>query len=257
MIARAQLWGDYLLLAVAIGLAWQAGHALTGDEGLASPAATLGEIVTLAGTAEFWGHLAETGKAFAAAALISAAGGIMLGLILGAHRLSGEVAAPVLITFYSLPKVVLYPLLLLIFGLGLPAKIAFGALHGIFPVIIVTMNAVANLNPVYVRTARVLRLPRLDVARRVLIPAIMPEALSGLRVGLSLSLLGVLVGEMFASQRGMGFLIINAMTLGDVKLITATTVILVGIALAINGLMLALVEHLRHGGVGSARVAAE
>ena len=67
-----------------------------------------------------------------------------LGLALGAHRLSGEVAAPILVALYSIPKITLYPVILLLFGLGISAKIAFGVIHGIIPVIMFTMNARAQ-----------------------------------------------------------------------------------------------------------------
>ena len=67
------------------------------------------------------------------------------GLALGAHRLSGEVAEPILVALYSIPKITLYPVILLLFGLGISAKIAFGVIHGIIPVILFTMNAVRNI----------------------------------------------------------------------------------------------------------------
>ena len=65
--------------------------------------------------------------------------------MLGAHRLSGEVAEPILVALYSIPKITLYPVILLLFGLGISAKIAFGVIHGIIPVAIFTMNAVRNI----------------------------------------------------------------------------------------------------------------
>ena len=65
--------------------------------------------------------------------------------MLGAHRLSGEVTEPILTALYSIPKITLYPVILLLFGLGISAKIAFGVIHGIIPVILFTMNAVRNI----------------------------------------------------------------------------------------------------------------
>jgi NitT/TauT family transport system permease protein len=74
----------------------------------------------------------------------------------------------------------------------------------------------------------------------VLAPAVTPEIITGLRVGFSLTLLGVLIGEMFASQRGLGFLIINGIEVHDVRMITTVTLIIVVFAIAANGLLLAL-----------------
>ena len=73
----------------------------------------------------------------------------MIGLALGAHRLAGEVTEPILAALYSIPKITLYPVILLLFGLGISAKIAFGVIHGIIPVILFTMNAVRNIRAVY------------------------------------------------------------------------------------------------------------
>jgi NitT/TauT family transport system permease protein len=167
-----------------------------------------------------------------------------LGLTLGFHRFSGEVAEPILSAVYSLPKVTLYPIILLIFGLGLSAKVAFGAIHGVIPVALFSMNAVRGINPTHLRTARVLRLSSVETVRTIVAPAIVPEIFTGLRVGFSLTLLGVLVGEMFASQHGMGFLLINAINLHDVKMITTLIFVLFFIATLTNGILLAIDRRL-------------
>ena len=247
---------DYVLLALAALLAWEALHFLSGDLGLSSPAATLAKMAELAVTADFWANVAETLRALALAALFAIVGGVIIGVSLGAHQVSNEVAEPILIAFYSLPKVVLYPVLLLVFGLGISAKVAFGALHGIFPMIIFTMNAVKEINPVYLRTARVMRLSHVETARTVLMPAVLPEILTGLRLTFSLSLLGVLIGELFASQRGLGFMLVQAMGFNDVDTITAVAMFLAMIALTANGALLAIIAYARRGAAPGASSAA-
>ena len=142
-----------------------------------------------------------TGVAFGWACLISLVGGALIGAIIGMNRLATEVAEPILGTLYSIPKITLYPIILLIFGLSLSAKIAFGVLHGIFPVALLTIGAIRNTKQVYLKTARVLGLSRAETARRVLLPAILPELVTGLRIGFSSALLGTLVAELFASDR--------------------------------------------------------
>lgn len=234
-----------LLLGVILGL-WQAVHIYAGEEALASPAVTFSYLADQLGTARFWGHIAETARAFAWALLYAALGGLGLGLWFGIHRFAGVVAEPILVALYSLPKVTLYPVMLLIFGLGLPAKVAFGALHGIVPVVIFAMNAVRNLNPVLLRTARVMRLGPMQTALGVLMPAALPEIVSGLRVGFSLTFLGVLIGEMFASKRGLGFVIINAISLNDSRTIMAVAALVFAFAAVANGALLALDRRLHH-----------
>lgn len=235
---------DTLLLLGALTLLWQALHMAAGDVALTSPLETTQFAFDLLGRARFWGHIYESLYAFAYALLISWAGGVGIGVWLGAHRLSGEVAEPVLVALYSLPKVTLYPLILLMFGLGMTAKVAFGAIHGIVPVAIFAMNAVRNVRPVYLKTARTMTLSPWETARTILVPACLPEIVSGLRVGFSLTLLGVLIGEMFASKRGLGFVIMNAIGLNDVRTMMAVTLLLFVFAAVINAGLLALDRHL-------------
>jgi NitT/TauT family transport system permease protein len=196
--------------------------------------------------ASFWGHVGATMSAFGLALAISAVAGVAFGLVLGMRRFAGEVAEPILGSLYTIPKVTLYPLMLLIFGLGMSAKVAFGVIHGLIPVMLFTMAAVRNIPPVLLRTARTLHLSPMQTALSVLAPAVTPEIVTGLRVGFALTLLGVLIGEMFASQRGLGFLIINGINNHDVRMTTAVTLIVVVFAVAANGLMLALDRRAQH-----------
>jgi NitT/TauT family transport system permease protein len=156
------------------------------------------------------------------------------------RRLAGNVAEPILVNLYSIPKVVLYPLVLLCFGLGISAKIAFGVMHGLIPITLFSMNAIRQMKPVYRRTAQVLRLSSAQSAFTVILPAILPEVISGVRLGFSLTLLGVLIGEMFASQRGLGFMLISAINIGQIDTIMAVALLLTIVAVTCNSLLLLL-----------------
>jgi NitT/TauT family transport system permease protein len=169
----------------------------------------------------------------------------MIGFTLGLYRFASDVAEPVLVGLYSIPKITLYPIVLLTFGIGMPAKIAFGAIHGVVPIAIFTLGAVRNLNPVYVKAARVMRLTPWRIASRVLLPGAIPEIFTGIRIGFSLTLIGTLLGEMFASQRGIGHLLIQAIGLHNIKMIMALTLLLVVIAVAASAMLLAVDRRLR------------
>ncbi len=147
----------------------------------------------LLATDAFQVHLTESMKAFAAALAIAVGSGLVIGFSLGFHKLAGEVCEPMLVALYSIPKITLYPILLLAFGLGMPAKIAFGAIHGIIPVALFTINAVRNVKPVLIKTGRVHRLGAVETARVILFPAALPEIFTGLR---------------FRSERAISFAII-------------------------------------------------
>jgi NitT/TauT family transport system permease protein len=228
------------LVLVALTLAiWQGLYEYAGDAAITSPLTTVDYATSLVKTASFWTHAKATLLAFFYSIVISIVLGVVLGLVLGFRRFAGDVAEPILVALYTIPKVTLYPLILLIFGLGVSAKVAFGVIHGVIPIILFTLNAVKNINPVLIRTSRVMRLSTWQTVSTVLTPAVMPELITGVRVGFSLTMLGVLIGEMFASQRGLGFLIINGISMHNVRMTMAVILIVVVFAIAANGLLLA------------------
>jgi NitT/TauT family transport system permease protein len=229
---------DALVLVALFVAVWQGLYEYAGDAAITSPLTTLGYASSLVKSSNFWSHAQATLVAFLYSLAISIALGVALGLMLGFQRFAGDVAEPILVALYTIPKVTLYPLILLIFGLGVSAKVAFGVIHGVIPIILFTLNAVKNINPVLIRTSRVMRLSTWQTVSTVLTPAVMPELITGVRVGFSLTMLGVLIGEMFASQRGLGFLIINGISLHNVRMTTAVILIVVVFAITANGLLL-------------------
>jgi NitT/TauT family transport system permease protein len=231
--------GDTGVLVIIALIFWQGLYELVGDVALTPPIATFAHAGALLRSGSFLRHLAATADAFAVSVAIGSVAGVAAGLVLGFRRFSGEVAEPILTALYTLPKVTLYPLVLLVFGLGISAKIAFGIMHGIIPVILFTMGAVRNIEPVHLKTARVLRLSVWQTATTVLAPAVIPEIFTGLRVGFSLTLLGVIIGEMFASQRGLGFLVINGINTHDVPTMMAVILLIIVFAIAASSLLLA------------------
>jgi NitT/TauT family transport system permease protein len=232
------------LLIFLLLIVWQLMHYVAGSIAMTTPIETFRYSYTLLASSDFWPHLFITGRAFLVALIIALIGGTLLGMVLGFHRLSGEVAEPILISLYSIPKVVLYPIILLLFGIGMAAEVAFGTLHGIVPVMIFTMNAVRNIKPVFVKTGRVLGLSHWALMQTVLLPAAFPEIFTGLRVGFSVTLLGTIMSEMFGSKRGIGFLLMNALGVNNVEMIMSLTLILVVFAAIMNSVLLSVERHL-------------
>jgi NitT/TauT family transport system permease protein len=196
-------------------------------------------------TARFAESAWATLEAFIYALIVSYALGLTFGIWMGIHRLSGAVGEPILISLYTLPKLTLYPVVLLIFGLSMPGRVTFGAMHGVLPVALLTMNAIRNIPPVYLKSASTMHLSRWQTIATVLMPATLPEVVTGLRIGFTLTLLGVLLAEMFAAKAGLGFLIINAMQLLQAEEMLSVAVVLFVFAAAANALLLWL-EHKVH-----------
>jgi NitT/TauT family transport system permease protein len=236
-----------LFLIAGLLVAWQALFQFAGAHALSPPLDTVLFLGHLLGTGQFWGHLLETGRAFAVALLLSVVLGLGIGLPFGLNKLAAEIAEPLLVSAYAVPKIVLYPIVLLFFGIGLPSKIAFGTVHGIIPVAIFAMAGVRQVSPVFLQTARVLRLSRTETLCRIVWPAALPEIFSGLRIGFSLTLIGTLLGEMFGSQKGLGYLLMNAIGLQNVPVIMAVTLLLVLFAATLSVVLLAWDRRLHRG----------
>jgi NitT/TauT family transport system permease protein len=236
-----------VVLIAGLLVVWQALDWFAGEAAMRPPLATFRYTAHLVTTEMFWPHLSESMRAFAAALAIAIGTGLLIGFSLGFHRLSGQVFEPMLVAIYSIPKITLYPILLLAFGLGMPAKIAFGAIHGIIPIALFTINAVRNIRPILIKTGRVQGLSTLEMVRWVLFPAALPEIFTGFRIGFSLTLIGTLLGEMFAAQRGLGYLLMTAIGLHNVDLIMAVTLLLIVFAATISVILLAIDRRLhRH-----------
>ncbi|MGC2158388.1 MAG: ABC transporter permease subunit, partial [Pseudolabrys sp.] len=193
-----------IILIVGLLLFWELAYFVVGNVALRSPWQTIEFLGQLMRTDLFWLHLADTLKAFAAALAIAVVVGLLIGFALGLHRLSGDAMEPILVALYSIPKITLYPIILLAFGIGISAKIAFGAIHGVIPVALFTLGAVRTIKPIFTKTGRVMKLSSTVMVREILFPAAVPEIFTGIRVGFSLTLIGTVLGEMFAAQRGLG-----------------------------------------------------
>jgi len=226
-------------------LIWQLMHRIVGNQALTAPVPTLEHLWRLVGEARFLPHLRETSFAFLQSLAIVWVAGVFFGVVLGAHRFAGEVMEPLIVGLYSIPKVTLYPVILLLFGLGMHAKVAFGILQGIIPVVLFSMNAVRNVNRSYLRAASVMQLTPLQRGWFVLMPAALPEIFSGLRIGFSLTVLGTMLGELFASQRGLGFLLMSAIELQDTKTILSIALLITTFAVTANMLLGAVERRLR------------
>jgi NitT/TauT family transport system permease protein len=237
--------GNALALIAALLLLWQSLYWWAGEVALASPLATLRYTAKLIATESFDMHLVDTLRAFAIAYGLSVLIGLAVGFWLGFDRLSGDALEPMIVAVYAIPKLTLYPILLLAFGLTLSAKVAFGVLHGVIPIILFTLSAVHNTKPILIKTGRVLNLTRFQMVRWILFPAAVPEIFTGLRVGFALTLIGSLLAEMFASQRGLGYLLMNGIGLHNVDLIMSVTLIIVVFAASVSTLLL-YVDHRLH-----------
>lgn len=169
--------------------------------------------------------------------VIGAAGGIALGFLLGQAPKLGKVADPVIIALYSLPKVALAPVLILWFGIGLESKVALAAVTVFFLVFFNTYAGVREVDRDLIDVLRIIGAGPLQIMRRVVIPSTLGWVFVGLKVAVPYALIGAVVGEIIASNRGLGFLVQHSASEFDSTGVFAALVVLMVIATVLNELL--------------------
>jgi NitT/TauT family transport system permease protein len=148
-------------------------------------------------TVTFW----EVAVGFA----MSVASGVLIGLAVGLNVFTRRSIFPVILLLYATPQVVFLPLVIMYFGIGTASKIAFGVSHGIFPIIVTVVAGVQNLSPVLLTSARSMGASRRQILRWVVFPHMVPSLFTGMRLGMTGVLLGVLLAELYVSSGGIGY----------------------------------------------------
>lgn len=175
--------------------------------------------------------------------LIGASIALVVGVVLARSRLAERLLSPYLVAAQATPVLVLAPLIVLWFGNGLASKLVITTLIVFFPVAIATMVGIRGVDPRLLEMARSLRATGWQVATRVEVPAALPSILGGMRVGITLAVIGAIVGEWAGGEKGLGVLInIARGSLFDIPLMFAAlvTLALLGVSLY---LVMVLIER--------------
>ena len=233
-------------------LLWEVAAAVTSDFALVSPRETFQTV--LDGFQDGWmiTDLRVTLMTLAIAYTLAVVSGVWIGLVLGLNRFWKDVFEPPILGIYSIPKITLFPIFLFLFGIGMDAMIAFGWFHGVFPVAILTMSALATIDETHLKVGQSLRLSRWQRFREIIVPSILGGLVIGMRLGFSLTFLGIIIGEMFAARSGLGHELMLYMGTVQVDRILAIITVLVLIAAVINGIFYFLETRLRDGSGPSA-----
>jgi NitT/TauT family transport system permease protein len=192
----------------------------------------LGRLLTLESYPNLFASLLLTLREIVVAYALAIGAGLAGGLALGLHRVIGRAYGPILAALYAVPAVVWYPSLMLFFGLGEASKIAFGFLLGFFPITLAVLAGIRQVNPHMLAVARAFGARPPVVFIKVMVPSMLFTLVGGLRTGLALTVIGVIVGEILGSRRGMGALINHAYglfrTSDYVALVLVMLVLIVG-----------------------------
>jgi ABC-type nitrate/sulfonate/bicarbonate transport system permease component len=165
----------------------------------------LAAIVGLMGTEVFWTALSVTVFEMLAAFTIAAAVGVGVGFFLSRTPLRARASEPLLSWGYMFPVVLLYPLFLLWVGVGVGSKIAYAAVAAFFPIAYNTLRGLRAVDEKYLKVGVAFGASRLDMDRHIKAGAARPMILSGLRIGISVVMISVVLAELLGSNAGLGY----------------------------------------------------
>ena len=160
-----------------------------------------------------------------------------LGLLMGWYKRVGYAVDPFVAFFYSTPRIVLVPLLIIWFGIGIYSKIAVVFLGAVFPMIVSTMSGVRNVDASLLKAARSFGASDMQLFRTVVLPGSVPFILTGLRLGIGHALTGVVVGELVAAQAGIGLMMATAGSTFQTSKVFAGMFIIAGSGIALTILL--------------------
>lgn len=203
----------YPLISVAVlVLAWHLAVKLLNipDYLLPPPLAVYQALANGFSDGTLWPHIAatlgETLSGYAIGCLLAVA----LGALLAESETFERFVYPLLIGLQATPKVALGPIILVWFGFGAASKVVLVALVCFFPLFVNTVNGIRRADPELLDACRAFSASRLYLLVHVKFPAAAGEVFAGLQIGVSLALIGAVVGEFLSAQRGLGYLIASS-----------------------------------------------
>jgi len=131
--------------------------------------------------------------------------GVAIGIAMGLNRTTEYALDPFVWFLYSTPLIALYPLIVVWFGFGFATVIAITFMLTVVPLAVNTLAGVRSVDPSLIRAVRAFGGTRTDIVFKAILPASMPLVLAGVRIGLGRALIGVVLGEMFSANAGLGF----------------------------------------------------
>ncbi len=197
------------------------------------PSAVVARVWLQLSQGTVWPHLGVTVVEAALSFLLGSVAGIAAGFVLGRSRLLGDIFGPYIQIANSLPRVVLAPIFLLWFGLGIWSKVALGVTVVFFIVFFNTLKGVREVNPVLLDNARMLGASERQLVRHVLLPSALAWIFSSLEISVGMSIIAAVVGEYLGSTQGIGYLIAQAEGVFDTTGVFAGMVFLAAFVLIV------------------------
>jgi len=209
---------------------------------LPPPGAVAARLVGLLADGSLWFHAGVTLREVLTGLGLGTLAATLLGYVLAHSPLAERLLAPYIVASQSVPVVAVAPLLVIWFGTGLLSKVLVCALIVFFPILVNTIVGVRSVGQGLRDLMRVLEATRWQTVWLLEVPAALPVLLGGLKVGATLAVIGAVVGEFVASDRGLGYLLKQGQQLYDTPLVFVAIGALVVMAQMLYG-GVALVER--------------
>jgi NitT/TauT family transport system permease protein len=222
-------------LGVAVLLLWQgASGRLVDNFFISNPLDVGARLYRWTVDGSIFGHIGATLYATSMGFVIGSVGGAILGVWLGVSPFASRLLNPYLNALNALPKVALAPLFVLWFGLGIESKIALAAVLVLFLVFLNTFAGVREVDQDLIDGARLMRATQRQVITKVIVPSALSWLFAGLRVSVPYALIGAVLGEMIASNRGLGYLVQFSGAQFDTAGVFAVLIVIALLAMALN-----------------------
>jgi NitT/TauT family transport system permease protein len=202
-------------------------------------------LIDLLSQPGYYFHLGVTSGEILAALAIGGGFGVAVGILLGANRFLSKAYEAFLYYLGPTPKIIFFPVMIMWFGVGPESKIALGTLSCFFPVALSVAAGMRQIDKVLIRVGNSFRATSWQMVVKIYLPAMRHPVINGIRLGFGVALIGTLLAETKLSNKGIGFLIINAYSTFDMPRMYAMLIVLFALAIAVN----ALIGRL--GGIGS------
>jgi len=229
------VWASRVALLAVVLVLWQLAADRWIDSTFTSkPSDIVRRLVEWSGDGTLWTNTWITVQEIVYGFLLGAAAGALAGFVLASMNLLYRVLDPFMLALYSIPKVALAPLFIVWFGIGVHMKVLLAAVTVFFLVFLNTAAGVREVDRGLIDAVRLMGGGRREIAFKVVLPASMTGLLTGLKVAIPYALIGAVIGELVASNRGLGYLINDAAAQFDTAGVFATLVVLSVIAGLLN-----------------------
>lgn len=182
-----------------------------------APSSIVGTLTDLISSGELFRHVGASLKRVLLGFLVGGIPALALGLIMGLSRWARAALNPIISATYPLPKSAILPLVMLIFGLGDASKVALVGIGVFYLVLINTMAGVLNIPSIFLDVGRNFGASRLQVFRTIALPGALPLIFAGLRLGLGIGLILIVIAEIVGARSGIGYMIWQAWTIFQVE----------------------------------------